>query len=331
MSVVRTQGLVSVVVASYNHAGHLDRRMASLISQTYQNIEILVIDDHSPDNSLEVLRKYESHPKVKLVARHDNGGWVAVFNQGIEMASGEFVLFANCDDECDPSMIERLVAGVRAFPSAGISFCRSLLIDKDGKHLGDDYSMRESAFRLRCEGDTLIDQSEMGRFLLHSCVIPNTSAALIRRECFDTVGLISAAYRVCSDWDLYFKIATCYDVAYLAAPLNRFRQHPTSITGSAKGRLIHEEYVRLLLGKIRSLELTRTERARYRTRVMYLWTVHLLAPTLGGLGDFNHHLKVVANSDKVALLYLPVAIVQRIGELIAKARQKLFRLTLPGA
>lgn len=60
-------GLVSVVVASYNHAEFLVRRMESLIGQTYQDIEILVIDDCSPDNSVEVLRRYESHPKVKLV------------------------------------------------------------------------------------------------------------------------------------------------------------------------------------------------------------------------------------------------------------------------
>ena len=101
--------LVSIVVASYNHAAHLERRLESLISQTYHNIEILIIDDCSPDNSVEVLRQYEPHPKVKLVVRETNAGWVTVFNQGIEMSSGEFILFANCDDDCDPCLIENLV------------------------------------------------------------------------------------------------------------------------------------------------------------------------------------------------------------------------------
>ena len=101
MTMMGKPGLVSIVVASYNHAEFLEQRMTSLINQTYQNIEILVIEDCSPDNSLEVLRKYESHPKVKLIVREKNGGWVAVSNQGIDLSSGEFVLFANCDDDCD--------------------------------------------------------------------------------------------------------------------------------------------------------------------------------------------------------------------------------------
>ena len=105
-----TPGLVSVIVASYNHERFLQRRMDSLIAQTYQPLEILVIDDCSPDHSVDVLRRYEAHLKVRLIIRETNGGWAAVSNQGVDLTSGEFVLFANCDDDCDPRMIERLVA-----------------------------------------------------------------------------------------------------------------------------------------------------------------------------------------------------------------------------
>ena len=87
-------GLVSLVVASYNHARYLPRRMESLIAQTYPDLEILVIDDCSPDNSVEVLRRYADHPRVQLIEREQNGGWVAVSNQGLALARGELVLFA---------------------------------------------------------------------------------------------------------------------------------------------------------------------------------------------------------------------------------------------
>ena len=130
MSINVKPGLVSVVVASYNHAEFLVQRMESLIDQTYQDIEILVIDDCSTDNSVEVLRRYESHPKVNLVIREKNGGWVTVSNQGVDMSSGEFVIFANCDDDCAPRMIDRLVAAMKIHPTAGIAFCRSLLVDE---------------------------------------------------------------------------------------------------------------------------------------------------------------------------------------------------------
>ena len=120
-----TPGLVSIVVASYNHARFLDRRMQSLLAQTYAPIEIIVIDDRSPDDSVAVLRKYASHNNVTLLVREQNGGWVTVSNQGVSLARGEFVLFANCDDACEPTMIARLIEGMRAAPGAGISFCRS--------------------------------------------------------------------------------------------------------------------------------------------------------------------------------------------------------------
>ncbi|MDP3651347.1 MAG: glycosyltransferase [Rhodoferax sp.] len=319
-----TPGLVSIIVASYNHAEYLDRRMESLISQTYKNIEIIVIDDCSPDNSLQILRKYETNPKIKLIIRQENGGWVAVSNQGLEMSSGEFVIFANCDDECDHQLIEKLIGGMHKYPTAGISYCRSLLIDENNRILGNDFSIREKAFRLKCVNDTLLTQKEMGRFLLHSCVIPNLSAALFRKAAFSNVGGLTSSYRVCSDWDLFFRIVSCYDVAYIAAPLNKFRQHCTTIRSSTKDRVIYEEYIRLLLGKIKVLNLSLIEKARYRTRVMYLWAIHILSPSLNVGINFNYHVKNVIQIDPVAMAFLPIAILVRVAVLLRKLPSRLF-------
>lgn len=316
-------GLVSVVVASYNHAEFLEKRMESLIAQTYPNLEILVIDDCSPDNSLEVLSKYELHPRVKLVVREHNGGWVAVSNQGIEMSAGEFVIFANCDDDCDPRMIERLVNAMRVNPAAGIAFCRSLLVDEHDRVLGDDFSIRESSFRARCSTDTLLTQKEMSRFLLHSCVIPNLSAALIRKECFAAIGNLSPDYRACSDWDLFFRIVTRYEVAYVAEPLNRFRQHHTTIRSLTKGRATYEEFFRVLLGQIRLLDLTFIERCRFRTRVMYLWGTHLLQQPWIGLRNFPYHLSRIFQLDPPALIFFVPGLVLCAIKIAEKMLNKL--------
>ena len=262
MSDVVKSGLVSVIVASYNHAEYLEQRMDSLINQTYQNIEILVIDDCSTDNSVAVLRSYESHPKVRLIIREKNGGWVAVSNQGVEISSGEFIIFANCDDACEPQMIERLVEAMRTNPTAGISYCRSLMIDEDGKLLGDDFSGREESFKIRCSQDALLKKREMSHFLMHSCVIPNLSAALFRKECYMASGRLTSVYQVCSDWDLFFKVVEYYDVAYVAQPLNEFRQHKTTIRSSTKERILNEEIIGLLLRQIKLLNLTFIERMK---------------------------------------------------------------------
>ena len=319
-------GLVSLVVASYNHAGFLARRMDSLVGQTYQDIEILVIDDCSPDNSVEILSRYKAHPKVRLVVREKNGGWVTVSNQGVDMSSGEFVLFANCDDDCDPRMVERLVDVLQRNPSAGIAFCRSLMVDEDDRGLGDDFSIRESSFRQRCSNDTLLSKAEASRFLLHSCVIPNLSAALFRRECFSEVGCLSSDYRVCCDWDLFFRIAARYDIAYVAEPLNRFRQHKATIRSVTKDRVVYEEYFRLLLGQIRTLDLSYVERMRYRTHVMYLWAVHLFLPSMSGVSNLPYHLGRIFRMDPLALLFVIPGSLLRISELVVKVPRKMLNL-----
>ena len=317
-------GLVSVVVASYNHAEYLEQRMDSLINQTYQDIEILVIDDCSLDNSVEVLRRYEPHPKVRLIVREHNGGWVTVSNQGVEISSGEYIIFANCDDACDPRMIERLVDAMKSNPSAGIAFCRSLMIDEGGKLLGDDFSVRENSFRTKCNKDVLLTKKEMSRFLLHSCVIPNLSAALFRRVCYSDAGGLTSAYRVCSDWDLFFRVVARNDVAYIAAPLNEFRQHETTIRSSTKDRVMYEEFMRLLLGQIALLNLSMLERIKYRLYVMYLWAEHILRPSFSGVLSSLYLLRVVLRLDPIAIAYFPAALLLRAIQLPIIAANKTF-------
>ncbi len=321
MGVIQKQA--SLIVASYNHANFLSRRMNSLVGQTYADVDILVIDDKSPDNSVDILQLYGSQPRVRLVLREENGGWVTVSNQGFDMSSGEYVLFANCDDDCDPRMVERLVDALQRHPSAGIAFCRSWLVDEQDHVLGDDFSIRESKFRKRCSHDTLLSGQEASRFLLHSCVIPNLSAALFRRECFEKVGKLSSAYRVCCDWDLFFRVAAEYDIAYVAEPLNRFRQHQQTIRSVTKDEVVYEEYFRLLLGEIRRLDLSPFERVRFRTHVMYLWTVHLFSPSFNGVMNLPYHLGRVIKLDALALVFFIPACVVRGVNLTSKALHKL--------
>lgn len=324
MTVPQTQGLVSIVVASYNHADFLARRMDSLIGQTYQDVDILVIDDKSPDHSVEILLHYEENPRVRLVLRDQNGGWVAVSNQGVDMSSGEYILFANCDDDCDPRIVERLVDALQQHPSAGIAFCRNLMVDEDDQVLGDDFTIREASFRKRCAQDTLLSGSEASRFLLHSCVLPNLSAVLFRRECFDNVGKFSSAYHVCSDWDLFFRVAAQYDIAYVAEPLNRFRQHRKTIRSVTQDRVLYEEYFRLLLGEIQRLNLSGRQRMRFRTRVMYLWSSHLFSPSWGGITNLPYHFDRLWALDPLALIFFLPACIVRVSEIVAKAPYKLY-------
>lgn len=311
-------GLVTVIVASYNHARFLERRMDSLLRQTYAKLEILVIDDRSPDNSVQILRRYESDPRVKLIAREQNGGWVAVSNQGVDLAHGEFLLFGNCDDACDPRMIERLVAAARANPDAGITWCRSLMVDAEDRAHGDDRAIQTREFQQRCVNDTVLSGPEMSRVLLKGCVISNLSAALFRTTMLREIGPLTTEFRACSDWELFFRMARAHSMSYVAEPLNFFRQHPTTIRNHMKERETYQEYFRLLFGEARGLHLTFAERASFRLHMMFLWAVHIFAPSPRGFLNFRYHLELVWKYDAVALWFLPAGLALRTTDLLGK-------------
>jgi len=235
------------------------------------------------------------------------------------------VLFANCDDDCELQMIERLVSALAPHPEVGLAFCRSAMIDEHGAQMGDDYTVREPAFRARCVNDCLLPRDEMRRFLMHSCVIPNLSAALIRYSCFERVGLLSPAYKACSDWDLFFRIAEQCDFAYVAAPLNHFRQHGRTIRSATKGRITYDEFFRVLLGQIRHSSFSAAQRSRFRLHTMYLWAIELVRPSTSGWLNFPHHARLIASLDGPALFYVLPALGLRVLELPMKAVMRLVR------
>ncbi len=317
-------GLVSVIVASYNHSEYLKERMDSLINQTYQNLEILVIDDCSTDGSLEVLRGYESHPKVKLIIREINGGWVNVSNQGVDVSKGEFIIFANCDDTCEPQMLEKLVESIKKNPTAGIAYCRSKMIDQSGKLLGDDFLIREEAFRNFCKTNILVPKNIFSKFLLNSCVIPNLSAALFRKNCYIYSGGMTGLYKVCADWDLFFRVTQYYDIAYIAEPLNSFRQHKTTIRNTTKEQIYFGEVLSLLLTQITRQNLTLLEHFKFRFHVMYLWTIKIIQPSFDGTQFFMSLSNIVFKKDPAAILFLPIALICRAFIVSVKKLRNIF-------
>jgi glycosyltransferase involved in cell wall biosynthesis len=311
-----TPGLVSVIVASYNHASYLDKRISSLLNQSYRNIEIIIIDDCSTDNSLQILEKYDHLENIKLIKREKNGGWVEVSNQGVSLSIGEFILFANCDDYCELNMIEKLVNGLFSNPNVGISYCRSLLIDENDKVIGNDYDGRDLDFKKKCVNDTLIEKNEMSKFLLHSCVIPNLSAAIFRKNNYIEVGSLNNSYKVCSDWDLFFRMVEKFDVFYISESHNYFRQHLKTIRSSTKNKVIYEEYLRLLLPKIKGLKIK--GKSKYRFQVINLWAEHLMDSSLAGVKDFIFHLKVVVKYDFMSIFFLPPVFLKRLNHYLKK-------------
>ena len=104
--------LVSVIIPNYNHAQYLEKRIDTVLNQTYQNIEVIILDDKSTDNSLEVIEQYRNHPKVAqiVVNEQNTGSPFKQWDMGINLANGELIWIAESDDYNELIFLEELIA-----------------------------------------------------------------------------------------------------------------------------------------------------------------------------------------------------------------------------
>ena len=124
--------LISVIVPVYKVEAYLDRCIASIVNQTYKNIEIILIDDGSPDNSPSICDMWsEMDPRIKVIHK-SNGGLSDARNTGINAANGEYVAFVDSDDWIAPKMLERLLYAVKQY-NADISACTVKMIWDDNR------------------------------------------------------------------------------------------------------------------------------------------------------------------------------------------------------
>ena len=140
--------LVSVIIPNYNHAKFLDERIQSVLNQTYQNFELIILDDKSTDNSVEVIGKYKDNPHVShiVVNTENSGSTFKQWHKGFELAKGEIIWIAESDDSCDNSLLETLVCGY-VDNDAVLAFCRSCKYDvKGNSKLHDDMVMDGKCF-----------------------------------------------------------------------------------------------------------------------------------------------------------------------------------------
>lgn len=124
---------VSVVLPVYNVERFVQGTVESVLAQTYDDFELLIIDDGSPDRSVEICRHFED-PRIRIISQK-NRGLAGARNTGIRHAGGEYVAFLDADDLWLPEKLARHVAHLDRVPEVGISFSRSAFIDQDGNPL----------------------------------------------------------------------------------------------------------------------------------------------------------------------------------------------------
>lgn len=226
-----TLPLVSVIVPNYNHAPYLRERLESIYRQTYKNIEVILLDDASSDNSAEILTEYtQKYPdKTRLIINQKNSGKVFhQWNKGLELARGEFIWIAESDDYCDLNFLEELLKGL-FHQSVLISFARSIFMQNGKKIWSQEQYLQDlpinwnKAFIMTAH--TLVNKG----FGIKN-IIPNVSSAVFRN-----VGTIPNAITeiwnnmsLCGDWLFYLWLIRGGSVSYTNSVTNYYRIHSQS-------------------------------------------------------------------------------------------------------
>jgi len=127
--------LVSVVIPVYNVEMYIEEALDSVLAQTYKNIEIIVVDDQSPDNSIEIIQERYSDSRIRII-RQKNRGLAGARNTGIRNAKGRYVAFLDSDDFWQADKLERHVQVMQCNTNVGVSFCSSLFVNEKSQSLG---------------------------------------------------------------------------------------------------------------------------------------------------------------------------------------------------
>ena len=216
---------VSVILPNYNHAPYLCERLESILTQTYKDFELLILDDGSTDDSYQIIARYERRARVRVLVNSTNSGSAfSQWNLGISLACGEYVWIAESDDSADPHFLETVIPLLDENPSIGLAYCQSRLINEEGVEVGNSLDWTTDLDPFRWKADFMNNgRDEIRKYLVFKNTIPNASAVITRRSVLKDVMPMDTSFKLCGDWMHWGKVLLQTDLAYIAEPLNHWR------------------------------------------------------------------------------------------------------------
>ena len=244
---------VSVVVPNYNYGRYFDKRINTVLNQTYPIYELIILDDASTDGSVAIIEEKlaevrEKYPdlQIKFVVNQTNSGKAMLqWKKGFEMATGDYVWIAEADDLCSRRFLEEAMKGFDD-PEVVLSYTESKLINGKGMTLAPNFRWSRDREKTGHYKESYIKDGfrEIEEIMAVRCTIPNVSAVVFKKsekipylQYFDE----AAKFLQVGDWYFYAKVLEHGKISYNKKPVNKFRVHSESKTAGAKKDKRHYE------------------------------------------------------------------------------------------
>lgn len=252
----RGDKMISVVIPTYNREKLIERAIRSVMNQTYKDIEIIVIDDASTDNTEQVVKNIK-YSNIKYFKQNENGGACRARNRGIKESNGDYIAFLDSDDEWDKNKLERQITFLKE-KKADIVVCNYYYSKNNKKSIAINRK------------NEIISYDEL---LYSNCI--TTGAILSKKNIFENIYFDESMPRY-QDWDLVLRIAQTYDIYFINQPLLTLYFQETSITNSTSKQKKYDALEKIFIKNKEQLEKNKKALAHiYWSMGMYsLFTDH---------------------------------------------------------
>lgn len=204
--------LISVIIPVYNGEKTIRETIKSVLSQTFTEFELIVINDGSQDRTLEIVETIQD-PRLKVFS-YPNAGQSTSRNRGIALATGEYISFIDADDLWTPDKLEAQVKVLQENPQAAVAYSWTDWIDESSQFLG--------------KGSHITEKGEVFTKLLLNDFVANGSNSLIRHQALVEVGGFDASVTPAEDWDMWLRLAAHYEFVAVPSPHILYRISPNS-------------------------------------------------------------------------------------------------------
>lgn len=213
---------VSVIIPTYNRAHFVREAIESVLRQTYRDFEIIVVDDGSKDNTREVIEGL-NNPQIRYIYQ-ENQGVSGAMNTGIMASRAEFITWVASDNVVFEEYLQKCVDFMDQHPEVGFCQIQAYPVDEKGRLMW-----------WKKKRGSKISPVRRGKELVLALLFRGeVNADIIRRRCFEEVGLFDRSLRLGEDIDMWLRLSLKYAAGSLAEPLAKARIHPKSITGQKK-------------------------------------------------------------------------------------------------